>query len=124
MSHRGLFLIILTAVLTVAANLMLRTGVIRAGGIGSNLVELPLALFRLANEPLFVIGFLAYGSASIVWFRVISTEPLSTAYPVLVSLTFLVVTISAALLFKEPLSLQKVIGLGVILFGITLIGKS
>jgi len=64
-TKRGLWLVILSAGLTVVANLLLRTGVIRAGGMGGNLTELPSVLLRLASQPLFVIGFIAYGSASL-----------------------------------------------------------
>ncbi len=121
MTKRGLWLVLLTAGLTVVANLLLRTGVIRAGGMGGNLTELPSVLLRLASQPLFVIGFIAYGSASLVWFRVIATEPLSTAYPVLVSLTFLLVTLSATILFQEAVSIRKLCGLGVVLIGILML---
>jgi multidrug transporter EmrE-like cation transporter len=120
-TKRGLWLVLLTAGLTVVANLLLRTGVIRAGGMGGNLTELPSVLLRLASQPLFVIGFIAYGSASLVWFRVIATEPLSTAYPVLVSLTFLLVTLSATILFQEAVSIRKLCGLGVVLIGILML---
>jgi multidrug transporter EmrE-like cation transporter len=113
--------VLLTAGLTVVANLLLRTGVIRAGAMGGNLTELPSVLLRLASQPLFVIGFIAYGSASLVWFRVIATEPLSTAYPVLVSLTFLLVTLSATILFQEAVSIRKLCGLGVVLIGILML---
>ncbi|MDP8962895.1 MAG: hypothetical protein M3O33_02690 [Cyanobacteriota bacterium] len=124
MTKRGLWLVLLSAGLTVVANLLLRTGVIRAGGLGGNFAQLPNALLRLATEPLFVIGFIAYGSASLIWFRVIATEPLSTAYPLLVSLTFLLVTLSAAILFRESVSLGKLLGLGVVLIGIFIITSS
>jgi multidrug transporter EmrE-like cation transporter len=113
--------VLLSAGLTVVANLLLRTGVIRAGGLGGNLADLPSALLRLASQPLFVIGFIAYGTASFVWFRVIATEPLSTAYPLLVSLTFLLVTLSAAILFQESVSIRKLCGLGVVLIGILML---
>ncbi len=42
----------------------------------------------------------------------------------LVSLTFLFVTLGATLLFKEPVSLQKMAGIGVILLGIILVSTA
>jgi multidrug transporter EmrE-like cation transporter len=122
-TKRGLWLVLLTAGLTVIANLLLRSGVVRAGNLGGTLADLPSALLRLASQPLFVIGFIAYGTASLVWFQVIATEPLSTAYPLLVSLTFLLVTLSAAILFQEAVSFRKLLGLGIVLIGIFIISS-
>lgn len=121
MTKQGLWLVLLTAGLTVVANLLLRSGVVRAGNLGGTLADLPNALLRLASQPLFIIGFIAYGSASLVWFRVVATEPLSTAYPLLVSLTFLLVTFSAAILFQEAVSLRKLLGLAIVMVGIVIL---
>ena len=102
-----------------AANLMLRAGIDAAGGfVLGGAVAILQALLKLFMQPLFSIGFVTYFLASVVWFRVVATEPLSLAYPVLVSLTFTLVTAGAVLIFSEPISLRKVVGLAVILIGI------
>lgn len=88
MTDRGMLLVGLSALLTVASNLMLRAGVIRAGGFGLSLGRLVSDLLRLARQPLFVTGLVLYATAALVWFRVISTENLNSSYPLLVSLTF------------------------------------
>jgi multidrug transporter EmrE-like cation transporter len=105
-----------------AANLMLRSGIDAAGGFTFGAAtELLSGLVRLFLQPLFALGFVTYFAASVVWFRVVATESLSLAYPVLVSLTFALVTAGAVALFSEPLSLRKLIGLVVILAGIGII---
>ncbi len=102
-----------------AANLMLRAGIDAAGGFAlDGVMGIFNTLMKLFLQPLFVIGFAIYFLASVVWFRVVATEPLSLAYPLLVSLTFTLVTAGAILFFSEPLSLRKVVGLAVILIGI------
>ena len=50
----------------------------------------------------------------------IAYEPLSTAYPVMVGLIFVMVSIGAVFIFSEPVSIRKVIGLAVILAGIAI----
>lgn len=122
MSTTGVLLVLLTAGLTMAANLMLRAGIDAAGGfaIGGPVSALR-ALAGLFLEPKFTTGFVTYALASVVWFRVVATEPLSTAYPILVSLTFALVTTGAVVLFHEPLSLRKVLGLLIIVLGILII---
>src|SRR5205807_9612927 len=121
MSTIGFVLVLFTACLTMAANLMLRAGIGAAGGftLGS-VTQILRGLVALFMQPLFALGFVIYFLASVVWFRVVATEPLSLAYPTLVSLTFIMVTAGAVLFFGEPFSLRKVIGLAIILLGIAI----
>lgn len=122
MSNSGFVLVLLTAAMTMGANLLLRAGIDAAGGFsGGSILEFADAILRLFLQPLFVAGFTAYFLASLIWFRVVATEPLSLAYPVLVSLTFTLVTAGAVILFNEPLTLRKVAGLTIILAGILVI---
>jgi multidrug transporter EmrE-like cation transporter len=122
MSTPGIVYLVIAAALTMAANLMLRAGIDAAGGFApAGLAQVPRALVTLAREPRFDAGFVCYFLASVVWFRVVATEPLSVAYPVLVALTFTLVTAGAVLLFGEALSLRKFGGLALILAGILLV---
>lgn len=122
MSSAGWLLVLLTAGLTMAANLMLRSGIAAAGGFAlGGPLDVAHAMGRLFAQPLFSAGFVLYFLASVVWFRVVATEPLSLAYPLLVSLTFTLVSGGAILLFGEPLSLRKAVGLAVILAGIAIV---
>jgi len=122
MSITGILLVLTTAGLTMAANLMMRGGIDSGGGYApQSLVEVAAAFLRLLGTPLFAAGFVLYFVASLVWLRVVASEPLSVAYPVLVSLTFTLITAGAVLFFHEPLSVRKVVGLAVILGGILLV---
>jgi multidrug transporter EmrE-like cation transporter len=69
-------------------------------------------------QPYLDIGMILYAAAVLVWFKIISTQPLSIAYPIFVSLVFFLVTLGAIILFKESLSLVKIIGLAIVLVGI------
>ena len=124
MTGRGLALVVLAALLTASGNLMLREGVMRAGGLTLSRDSLVVEAGRLLRQPLFDIGVLLYASASVVWFRIVSTEKLNTSYPLLVAITFLFVTSAATLIFHEPLSKLKVLGLAAILAGIALVSRS
>ena len=122
MSVSGLLLILVTAALTMGANLMMRGGIDSGGGFAPQTAfGVVLEFVKLLAQPLFVSGFIMYFLASLVWLRVVASEPLSVAYPVLVSLTFTLVTGGAVLLFHEALSARKVVGLIVILAGILVI---
>jgi multidrug transporter EmrE-like cation transporter len=124
MSRSGLSLVVLCAVSTVAANLLMRAGVVRSGGFGVSAIPLWRQMLHLLTQPLFTIGFLLYGFAALVWFRVLSTENLSSSYPLLISLTFVMVTLGAAFFFQERLSVQKICGLGIILAGVIAVARS
>lgn len=123
MSVLGWILVISAAAVQVAGALLMRLGVDRAGGFRPAEQGLANSLGGLALQPAFVIGVAFYVLAALVWFVVVSREPLSLAYPVLVGLTFLFVTVGAVVLFHESLTLRGVIGLVVVLAGIILIGK-
>ncbi|MBI5602434.1 MAG: hypothetical protein HY879_03690 [Deltaproteobacteria bacterium] len=124
MTVSGLILVIFSALLTVAANLLMRAGILRAGGfhLGLNTIREPI--LSLLQQPMFLIGVILYGAAAVVWFRVLSFENLSNSYPLLVSLTFALVTLGAALFFHEQITLQKIVGLLVILVGIILVASN
>lgn len=91
----------------------------RTGGLGCGVN----GLFSLAKQPLFDLGLFLYAVTTLVWIKVISVEPLSVAYPVLTSITFLLVTLAAAFFLHEGIAFQKIIGLIVILVGIVLVGR-
>ena len=122
MSATGLVLVLVTAVLTMAANLLLRVGIVAAGGFSfGGLAETVRGLVALFMEPRFLLGFVLYFAAAVVWFRVVATERLSVAYPLLVSCTFTLVTAGAVVALGESLTRRQVLGLLVILAGIALI---
>jgi len=121
MTIRGLSLVVISALLTVAANLMLRAGVDKAGGFPAHLQSSFIAIIKLIAQPLFDLGVFLYALASLIWFHVISTEPLSVAYPLLVSLTFVFVTLGAIFIFHEALNMTKFVGIIIILIGIIIL---
>jgi len=121
MKARGFWLVLFSAGLTAGANLLLRIGVDRAGRFAFALTNSPSAQLRLVCQPLFDPGVTLYGLAPLVWFRVFTSEHLSIAYPLLVSLTSIFVTLGAVALFQESLTWRKLLGLTIILFGILVV---
>ncbi len=124
MSKSALLLIALTAGMTAAGNLLIREGIIRAGGVSFSPATFLEDLLRVVRQPLLDIGVVLYGMASVVWFKVIATENLSTSYPLVVAMTFLLVSSGCALWFREVISLQKIVGMVLILLGIIVVSSS
>lgn len=123
MTLRGLILVIVAAAMMASASLMLRAGIDRAGGFGNHPGRITEDILNLLRQPIFIIGVILYGSGTLVWMRVIASEPLSLGYPVLVSVSFVAITLGAAFFFKEPLSLIKVVGMVVILVGVFVVSN-
>jgi multidrug transporter EmrE-like cation transporter len=117
-------LLLMSVGFTVIANLLLRAGLDRAGGFPARVADIPAGLLRLAAQPFFDLGMALYVVAMLVWFRVLATEPLSLAYPIVMSLNFVLVTLVAVTLFRESLSAVKAIGLIVILAGILILSRA
>jgi small multidrug resistance pump len=119
MRLEALSLVVVAADMTAVANLLFRWAVLKGGtSPDSSLID---QLARLCLEPRFVLGVLLYGAAAIVWIAALSLENLSTGYPVLVGLTFVIVGFGAMQLFQETISLQKALGMAVIIAGIALV---
>jgi len=123
MSRLGWMLVFASAIFTVAANMLMRYGLGRAGGFTPSLAQVPSALFRLMLQPHFFTGIVFYALAAVVWFRVIASEPLTTAYPILVSITFVFVSLGAVYWFGEHMSARKIAALALMLAGIALMSK-
>jgi multidrug transporter EmrE-like cation transporter len=120
MSNFGIVLTVLAALMTTAANLCLRKGLAQSS---KSMVGIQ-RLISLLNDSVFVVGILLYGLAMLPWLKVVSMEPVASAYPVLVGLTFVLLLIGAALFINEPISLKKIIGTFLILAGITIVARS
>jgi len=120
-SARGLLLVVSSAFLTGLANLLLRGGLLRVGQFSLAPDRLRGQLLALGSQPLFVAGIILYGVAALVWFSAVSVERLSTSYPVLVGLTFVLVASGAVIFFNETISWQKMSGIVMILLGIVVV---
>ena len=125
MSRAGLVYMVISAAMTTIANLLLRAGIDRAGGFRlEGVIAAGYEFVRLLLDPLFAAGFALYFFAALVWFRVIGGEPLSIAYPVMVGFVFVMVSLGAVVVFREPMSIPKAVGLVVILVGIAITSAS
>ncbi len=73
-------------------------------------------------SPHFFIGALLYALATLIWIFLLSKLPLSTLYP-LQSLAYVFGLIAGYLIFKELITLQKVVGVSIILVGVFIVAK-
>ena len=118
------FAFLVTGVLlNAAAQLFLKAGT-NATGVITLTRETWLPTFaRLATNPPIVAGIACYAVSVVVWILGLSRVPVSIAYPML-SLGYVVNAVAAQALFGEAVTLQRWIGIGVIVLGVWLVARS
>ncbi|TVZ38682.1 multidrug transporter EmrE-like cation transporter [Alteromonadaceae bacterium 2753L.S.0a.02] len=72
-------------------------------------------------QPYFIGGMCFYGMNVILFATALKSLDVSKAYPVLAAIGFSTLSITAAIVFRESLSLTNYLGLLVILVGITMV---
>lgn len=118
MSFGGFVMVLIAALMMASSSLMLRAGIDQIGGFGNHVGGVLQDILALLQTPIFDLGVILYGLGTLLWMRVISIEPLSTGYPVLLTTAFIIITIGSAFFFKEPLTLAKIGGMAMIVFGV------
>ena len=115
-------LIFTSVVLSASSQILLKRGMvarevqdaIQAGGITD------IALTS-ATSPSVISGFGCLGLATVLWLFILTRVPLSSAYP-FVALGILVTVVAGAIMFSEPISLAKAIGVILIIMGVIMVG--
>lgn len=114
MNHIYIFLTIL---LTVYGQIVIKWQVNLAGIMPIELNNKVGFIIRLLLNPWIISGLLGAFLASLSWIVAMTKFSLSYAYP-FVSLSFVLVLICSNLFFKEPITINKSIGMGLIISGI------
>lgn len=117
------FLLVLAGVgLNAAAQLLLKAGASAVGAI-SGWSGLRAAAPVLALHPGILGGLSCYVVSVVVWIVALSRVEVSIAYPML-SLGYVANALLAMWLFGEAVSLQRWVGIAVILVGVALVARS
>ena len=110
--------------LNAAAQLLLKGATRIAGPLVSDAgrIEWPNATALLQTLPLWG-GLACYGVSLLMWLAALSRLPVSVAYPML-SVGYVVNAAAAAFLFGEALSMQKMIGIGLVTIGVIVLSRA
>lgn len=80
-------------------------------------------LLAIVLDPLFVVAGAFYLGLTFVWIWILTTLPLSKAYP-LSFMSIIMVSIASKLVLAEPLNATYVAGLACAIFGLVLVAMS
>lgn len=108
--------IVATIGFTVYGQLILKWRLAKFGPLPADLFEKLKFLISLLLDPAIFSGFAAAFLASLAWMAAMTKFELSHAYPFM-SLNFVVVLLLSGWLLSEPVTLQRALGVGLIVLG-------
>lgn len=110
-------------ILTLYGQLVVKWQVNLLGARPSGFDQNVAFLFRMVTNPWVLSGFTAAFGAAMAWMLAVSRLDLSYAYPFM-GLTYPLILLLSVLIFKEPVSLNNVIGVGLIVLGLVIHSRS
>jgi multidrug transporter EmrE-like cation transporter len=116
-------LVMLGVLLNAAAQLLLKAGTNAVGHFefsGANI--LPMGM-KFAVEPHILGGLTCYVVSVVVWIMALSRVEVSIAYPML-SVGYVVNAVAAWYLFDEQVTVERLIGIGIIILGVFVVARS
>ncbi|MDH4909459.1 EamA family transporter [Xanthomonas axonopodis pv. ricini] len=108
--------IVATIVFTVYGQLILKWRIGKLGALPTEALAKLKFLVMLLLDPAIFSGFAAAFLASLAWMTAMTRFELSHAYPFM-SMNFVIVVLLSAWLLSEPLTWQRLIGVGLIVVG-------
>lgn len=122
MKPADLIVILSGVLLNALAQLLLKSGANAVGAI-YGWSSMRRAAPLLALHPAILGGLACYAISVVVWVVALSRVDVSIAYPLL-SVGYVINALLAMWLFGESVSLQRWVGIGVILVGVALVARS
>lgn len=117
----NIVLILTSVFLNAAAQILMRKGMIAVGVVhASNMFQVVLPM--LTNVWLWLSMF-CYAVSILLWMAVLSKVEVSYAYPFL-SVGYIVAAVGGYYFFGEQISLIRMLGIAIIIFGVFLISRS
>lgn len=120
---RSILINLVCAVLAAASNSLLKhtvQGRIRAGGSPFSVMS---QLFALLQYPTMWLAICAFVGSNILWLYILSQQPISVAFPIQVSLVFVLTTLISVTFFAEKLTATALLGIAFVIMGIVMVGK-
>jgi multidrug transporter EmrE-like cation transporter len=119
----GYFYIFGTIFFTVYGQLVLKWRILGVGALPESTLDKVVFLSKLLLDPYIFSGFLSAFIASFFWMAAMTKFDISYAYPFMSS-AFVLVFLLSVILFQEPVTWQKIVGLVLIVAGIVVTSRS
>ena len=116
-------LVLFGVLLNAAAQLLLKAGTNSIGHFEFSAANAVPIGVKVATEPHILGGVFCYVVSVVVWILALSRVEVSIAYPML-SIGYIVNALAAYFLFGEAVSVQRLVGIGVIVVGVYVVARS
>ena len=116
-------LILSIVFLNALAQIFIRQGMLKLGSVSFNMEQIWNMALSVFTNMYLLSGMFSYGISIILWMIVLSKVNVSLAYPFL-SVGYVVTAVLAYLIFKEPLTVQKIFGIAIICLGVVILTYS
>jgi drug/metabolite transporter (DMT)-like permease len=120
---RNILLILVSVCLNAAAQVLMRTGMLKIGEIGVSVQALFKALPGIVSNGFLWLSIGCYGVSILLWMVVLSRVEVSFAYPFL-SIGYIVSAVVGYFFLGESLTPLRIAGITVICAGVFLIARS
>lgn len=101
--------------------ILLKKGMISEPSFSENMSKMS-SWFNLMTNSYILLGFLFFAISFVTWMISLVKIDLSLAYPT-VSITYVIIAVSAHYLFNESITLNRWLGISVIIIGIIIMYK-
>ncbi len=117
-----LLAILISVFLAVVGQLLLKMGMLRVGKFSVNVSTLVHQYIKILLNPFVIAGLVGFFISMLIWLYVLSRLELSLAYP-FVALNYVLILFGSYFLFRETITVYKMIGVVVIIIGVYLIAR-
>ena len=93
------------------------------GGLNLSGGQLARTLFHLFTNPGIVLGLALYLVGFVLWAKVLTFVDISLAYPIFISLAFVLVVVGSRIFLSESLNPLKILGIAIIALGIIVVSR-
>lgn len=115
------YLLVISVILTVAAQLSLARGATIFKDIDFSRTGLTAIIIKFFQNAYLVAGLILFAMAFLFWVMVISKIKMSIAYPVAVALNLSLVVLGSVVFLKESMALWQTVGIFLLIIGIILV---
>ncbi|MDR2632426.1 MAG: EamA family transporter [Treponema sp.] len=119
----NILLILVSVSLNAAAQVLMRTGMLKVGEVSISAQALFKALPAMVGNGFLWLSIGCYGVSIITWMMILSRVEVSFAYA-FSSLGFVLVTVLGYIFLKEHISVIRIIGIAIVCVGIILVARS
>lgn len=110
--------------LTSYSQLVIRWRVATLASTSLQSMSFPERTLAYLLDPLIISAYAVALLSSVAWFSVAEKYPVSMAFPVYIGVLFSIVTIGGAMLLKEVITVQHLVGLALIFVGVAVVSRA